>query len=226
MLSNILLVFATEEEKASLDKVPGVTKIGTAYRWNLTDLNVLVTGVGGMATAWALKRWLYENQKPGLAVNAGIAGSFAEKFDVGDVVIPVSDCFADLGMEINGRFVSLGEAGLINPSEYPFENELIIADNIYVRKALSVLPVASGATVNTASGTTGSINRLKERFNPDIETMEGATFFYICAVEKIPFLGIRAISNKVEPGTRKTWDIALALDNLAVKLNEVLMLFV
>ena len=45
--------------------------------------------------------------------------------------------------------------------------------------------------------------------------MEGATFFYICAREKIPFLSLRAISNKVEPGNRDAWDIQLALGNLA-----------
>jgi len=54
--------------------------------------------------------------------------------------------------------------------------------------------------------------------------MEGATFFYICAIEKIPFLAIRAISNKVEPRNKKGWNIPLALNNLAGKMNEVLLM--
>jgi futalosine hydrolase len=54
--------------------------------------------------------------------------------------------------------------------------------------------------------------------------MEGATFFYICALEKIPFLSLRAISNKVEPGNRDSWNIKLALDNLAGKLEEILLM--
>ena len=39
------------------------------------------------------------NEKPDLAINAGIAGSFNDRLNVGDVVMPVSDCFADAGIE-------------------------------------------------------------------------------------------------------------------------------
>ena len=53
--------------------------------------------------------------------------------------------------------------------------------------------------------------------------MEGATFFYICAIEGIPFLSVRAISNIVEVGSRDSWNLSLALENLAFKLNEVLI---
>jgi futalosine hydrolase len=64
---------------------------------------------------------------------------------------------------------------------------------------------------------------LLEKFNPDIETMEGATFFYICSLENIPFLALRAISNKVERRNKINWKIALALNNLSEKLKEVLL---
>jgi len=61
------------------------------------------------------------------------------------------------------------------------------------------------------------------KFNPDIETMEGATFFYICSMENIPFLALRAISNRVEKRNRDNWNITLALKNLSEKLNDVLL---
>ena len=64
-----------------------------------------------------------------------------------------------------------------------------------------------------------------EKYNPDIETMEGATFFYICSRENIPFLALRAISNRVEPRNKEKWNIQLALDNLSEKLKEVLLTF-
>jgi futalosine hydrolase len=54
--------------------------------------------------------------------------------------------------------------------------------------------------------------------------MEGATFFYICAREKIPFLSIRAVSNKVESGNRDSWNISLALENLTGKIKEILLM--
>jgi futalosine hydrolase len=53
--------------------------------------------------------------------------------------------------------------------------------------------------------------------------MEGATFFYICSMENIPFLALRAISNRVEKRNRDNWNITLALKNLSEKLNDVLL---
>ena len=87
----------------------------------------------------------------------------------------------------------------------------------------SILKPVRAITVNTATGSDASRKKLLKKFNPDIETMEGATFFYICSRENIPFLALRAISNKVEPRNKNNWNIALALNNLSEKLNEVLL---
>jgi futalosine hydrolase len=224
MALKVLLVFATETERDVLNNITGVQKAGNKFMFRDIEISVLITLVGGISTAWALKQWLSANPIPDLAINAGIAGSFSEKFGVGDVVIPVSDCFGDMGIETDGRFVTLTEAGLIDADRHPFEGGMIMARNRFVSLALKKLPGAKAVTVNTASGTVRSIDRLIKKFNPEIETMEGATFFYICAVEKIPFLAVRAVSNRVEPGSRSSWDIPCALDNLAKKLNEILLM--
>ena len=88
---------------------------------------------------------------------------------------------------------------------------------------LRILKPVKAITVNTATGSEITRKKLIKKFNPDIETMEGATFFYICARENIPFLAIRAISNRVEPRDKSKWNIQLALDNLSEKLNEVIL---
>jgi futalosine hydrolase len=64
---------------------------------------------------------------------------------------------------------------------------------------------------------------ISEKYHPDIETMEGAAFFYICSRENIPFLAVRAVSNRVEPRNKEKWNIPLAISNLSLKLKEVLM---
>jgi futalosine hydrolase len=79
-------------------------------------------------------------------------------------------------------------------------------------------------TVGTATGSQDTIERLSAKYNPDIETMEGAAFFFVCSMEKIPFIALRAISNMVEPRNRENWDIPLALQNLTERLREVLLL--
>jgi futalosine hydrolase len=220
----ILLVFATSAEADILNNIRGLQKADGCFRMGSLELTVLITGVGGISTAWAMKQYLCSNPPPQLAINAGIAGSYNDEYRVGDVVMPVSDCFADMGIESEDKYLTLAEAGLMNPEKFPFKNGCIIADNNYTGSLNSVIRTVKAITVNTATGTQATIDKLKRKYYPDIETMEGATFFYICAIEKIPFLAIRGISNKVEPRNKKGWDIPLALDNLAGKLNELLLM--
>ncbi len=219
---NILLVFATRAEAEILKMVPGMNYAGEDLFFQNHKLNVLVTGVGGISTAWSMKQWLGMNQLPDLAINAGIAGSFSRILCKGDVVMPVSDCFADLGIEIEGKFHTLDEAGFSDRNANPFKDGLILLNNKYLEKISHLCPAVKAVTVNTATGSPISIERIINKFNPDIETMESATFFYICTREKIPFLALRAISNYVEPGRRSSWEIPLALYNLAGKLGEIL----
>jgi len=222
----ILVVFATDAEAEVMKSISGDYPL-KPFTWvNGAEIHPLITGVGGISTAWGMKQWLSSNDYPDLAVNAGIAGSYNAKYKPGAVVMPVSDCFADLGIENGDKYLTLAEAGFMNPDQYPFEKGIINASNIYTSRVEGLLPAVKAATVNTVTGTPFSLQRIKSKFNPDIETMEGATFFYICAMEKIPFLAMRAISNMVEPDRKKGWDIPVALGALAGKLEEILNILI
>ena len=163
-------------------------------------------------------------QRPDLAVNIGIAGSYRDDIRKGEVVIPVSDCFADAGIEERTGFLTLDEAGLQKPDEFPFRAGRLVAEYPLVSAAPSGLRRVNALTVGTATGSQDTIERLSAKYNPDIETMEGAAFFFVCSMEKIPFIALRAISNMVEPRNRENWDIPLALQNLTERLREVLLL--
>jgi futalosine hydrolase len=221
----ILIVFATTTEAGILKEISDRYQEKDGFSTGGSDISVLVTGVGGILTAWSMKQWLCENQKPDLIINAGIAGSFNEGISKGEVVMPVSDCFADMGIETGDRYLTLAETGLTDPDEFPFRNGLLHCDNNYSRKVSQLVKPVKAITVNTTSGTEATIEKLKNKFNPDIETMEGATFFYICARENISFLALRAISNMVVPGRKDKWEIPLALENLAGKMKEVINIF-
>jgi futalosine hydrolase len=187
------------------------------------ETDLLITGVGSIATAWSLKQWITLNEKPDLAINAGIAGSFNDRLNIGDVVMPVSDCFADAGVEDGENFLTLSESGLISANDFPYKDGLLYTDTRYNEKMKSILKPVRAITVNTATGSETTRGMLLKKFNPDIETMEGATFFYICSREYIPFLALRAISNKVELRNKNNWNIDLALHNLSEKLIDVLL---
>ena len=218
------MVFATSPEAEILGAIPDNNPGKTEFSFNESEISVLITGVGGISTAWAMQKWLCSNSKPDIAINAGIAGSFSERYPIGTVVMPVSDCFADLGIERGNNYQTLAEAGFMNPDEIPFKNGLIYSNNKFSERLLSQIPGVKAVTVNTTSGSERTIERLISKFNPDIETMEGATFFYLCARENIPFLSLRAVSNMVRPDRKSVWDIPLALENLAGKMKEVLFI--
>jgi futalosine hydrolase len=222
MSFKILYVTATSQEADGLVKNRRITGIPGGYRLGSFEISILCTGVGSVSTAWAMKQWLSVNETPDLAINAGIAGSYRDEIAIGDVVMPVTECFADAGIEDGKRFLTLFEAGLAEPDEFPFSNGVIKADAMYIEKMKSLIIPVRAITVNAATGSEFTRKKLLQKFNPDIETMEGATFFYICARENIPFLALRSISNKVETRDKSKWNIGLALDNLSEKLNEVL----
>jgi futalosine hydrolase len=222
MSFKILYVTATSSESNALKKAGDLIHVPELA--GKFEMSFLITGVGSISTAWALKQWIYLNGKPDLAINCGIAGSYKDEFIPGDVVMPFSDCFADAGIEDGDNFFTLSEAGLISKDEFPFKDGLLYADIRYSAKMKDLLRPVRAITVNTATGSESSRIKLFKKFNPDIETMEGATFFYICCREEIPFLALRAISNRVELRSKDKWNIALALNNLSEKLVEVLIM--
>jgi len=50
-----------------------------------------------------------------------------------------------------------------------------------------------GITVNCVHGSEDEILKIKKMLSPDIETMEGAAFFYACNQVKLPSVQIRSV---------------------------------
>ncbi len=221
MSFKILYVTATAIEAESLKKILHMSPVpGAIHNF---EFSFLVTGVGSVSTAWVLKQWISINGKPDLAINAGIAGSFKDEIGIGETVLVHSDCFADAGIEDGSNFITLFEAGFIEENEFPYKNGILNADAFYFDKVKNILKPVKAITVNTSTGSEVTRDRLIKKYNPDIETMEGATFFYICSRESVPFLALRAISNKVEKRNKDNWNITLALDNLSVRLMDIFL---
>ena len=156
-----------------------------------------------VATACSLARKLTLDP-PDLVVDIGIAGSFRSKLAVGDVVQVASDLLVEMGAEDGERFLPADELGLVGNEQVAFFSEV----------ELKGLRPVNGITVNRVHGNADSIRRTVEQFNPDVESMEGAAVAFSCRQFGIPWVQIRAISNRVEARNRETWDIPLALQNL------------
>ena len=207
----ILLVAATRAEiELALSNLHILDSSGSL---NGNHIDVLITGVGMTATAYALGKALSANSYD-LAINAGIAGAFDRALKPGEVISISIDCFAELGAEDGEDFISIDELGFgrssvkpAHPLEHPLVNSL--------QKARSI-------TVNRVHGNDESIYATVSRLNPQTETMEGAAFFYACNQENVPCIQLRAISNYVERRNRDNWNISLAVKNLNNTLTELL----
>jgi futalosine hydrolase len=221
----IVLVAATSSEADTLKNVPGIQVISGTYLYEGNVITPLITGVGSVATAWAMTKFISSGSETDLAINIGIAGSFRDDIPVGEVVVPVSDCFADAGIGTATGFLTLAEAGLVDPDAFPFKSGKLVSENRFVTAAARLFRPVNAITVNTSTGSQSDIKKISERYHNDIETMEGAAFFYVCSREEIPFLALRAVSNRVEPRNRDKWNIPLALENLSEKLGELLLSF-
>jgi futalosine hydrolase len=213
----ILLVAATNKEvyqiRNKMEFVHEIEKNFISYRYDKINVDVLVTGVGAVFTTYYLTKILslltYD-----LAFNVGIAGSFDHFLELGFVVNVVEEQFSDLGVEDKEQFYTLSEKEMLNANKYPFSEGLLKNETPFTFNEIDKLISVKGITVNMAHGNSESIKKVKEKFNPEIETMEGAAFFYVCMSENLPFFQIRSISNYVELRNVDNWNVSLAFENL------------
>jgi futalosine hydrolase len=218
----LLLVAATSFEVEPIVRHcagPIVSGSHTRFRHRTLDIDVLITGVGMVATAfWCGKR--LSDLQPDLAVNIGVAGTFNPDFPPGTVVNVVSDRFPELGAEDGETLLSIEELGLLDANAPPFRAGRL--ENVTPPTAFASLPRVHGVTVNTVHGHDPSIARIVQRWSPDVESMEGAAFMYACLTEGVAFAQIRAISNRVERRNRAGWQLAQAITNLATEVTAAI----
>jgi len=185
------------------------TELKAAY--NGHDISTLITGAGMVATAFAMGKHLSQNQYD-LAINLGIAGSFDRNIVLGDVVEITEDTLAELGAEDDEDFITIDKLGF---GESTFRATYQLPETFGLRKANAI-------TVNTVHGNDASIKKLSGYIDAQIESMEGAAFFYACKQAAVPSLQIRAVSNYVEKRNRGAWQIGLAIKNLNTFAGEFL----
>jgi futalosine hydrolase len=214
----ILVVAATHGEASALTHRlggGGIAQRLAAHRHAGHDLDILVTGVGMVATAAWCSRALTANRYD-MALNFGVCGAFDPALALGTVVHVVSDRIAELGAEDGHRFLTLGELGLLEPEDLPFAREDLVNPEPPANQALAALPPVSGITVNTVHGHEPSIAVAIERFHPHVESMEGAAFMYACLIHNVRFAQVRAVSNLVERRDRARWQMVEAIQALGV----------
>lgn len=195
-------------ENPSLPGMPGLEFTTPQCR-----VVVCITGAGILHTAYHVSNAL-QLQHFTLAVAAGIAGSFTPKLQIGSIVEVCRQQMADLGAENHRHFIPIEQMPFYNPNLFPYRNGCLYNPNPGNLLFKEQLPCVTGITVNTVSGRKSTIQLRRKLYEPDVESMEGAAFFYTCLMQQVSFAEIRAISNFAEPRNPLRWNIPLAINNL------------
>jgi futalosine hydrolase len=214
---NILMVSATDMETAPF-RDAYLSKSATAFKG--IEISFLTTGIGMLATAARLTASLKQSA-PDLIIQAGIAGSFSNKHALGSVYRIASEVIADMGVNENGEWKDVFDLRLVDGNTPPYYDSRLMAIEPGFLD-LSHLSAVTGITVNEITTDPVRIEILKQKYRPDLESMEGAALHFVGIENGIPFLQLRAVSNFIGERNKANWQIKEAIQRLNERLSGII----
>jgi futalosine hydrolase len=177
-------------------------------------IEMLATGIGPVEAAAATARMLAIST-PEYVINAGIAGGFAGRAKVGDAFAIETDYLAELGLEGGAPSPALpGGSRLITQAE---------SDASLLQRARNIgARIANAITVATITATQLRAEDLAERFEAEVEAMEGFSVLRCAAVAGVPAIELRGVSNVVGPRESGGWDFDAGARAVSTLLDRFL----
>lgn len=227
---HLLIVSATHFEiRPFLEKLSFEKKQSeqlTSYKYKDIHIDALITGLGMVPTAFYLGKYLTDRPCD-FVINAGVAGTFDHNIALGSVVNVVEDCIPEFGAEDGQKFLSIFDLGFYDPDTPPYTAGKLVSPEItHLDKInhhiINKLQKVRGITSNTIRGDYESIEKIKRLAPVEIESMEGAAFFFSCLTAGIPCIQVRAISNRIEERDKAKWDLTNALKHLNKTLLQII----
>jgi futalosine hydrolase len=175
------------------------------------------SGVGLLASAVSLT--LLAVQQPSLIIQAGIAGCFNANAELGKVFVVGNEMLGDTGVDENNVWKDVFDLNLVQPNTAPFIERMLPNPWLQQYNFLK-LPVVNSISINEITTSVKRKQQIAEKYNPFIESMEGAALHYTCRLQNIPFLQVRAISNYIGERDKANWKMKDAIVNLNNTLLE------
>jgi futalosine hydrolase len=213
MGKNILVVAAT-----ALEIAPFLGELRNKAFGN-KDIDVLVTGIGLTATTYSLMEQL-RLKKPAVIIQAGVGGCFDKTIPLGKVLAIRIEAIADQSVIELNKLKTLFDLKLVPQDKFPFKRGWLWNNNAVLKKVK--LKKVVGVTVNEITTSAEKVRFYRKKFNPVIESMEGAALHYVCLKEKIPFIQLRSVSNYIAERNKKNWNMKDSIINLNKELVRLL----
>lgn len=181
------------------------------YERNGMHIFPFVTGPGMMQSAFALGK-LELMKDMDHVICTGLCAAITRVLDIGQVVHIISEQYGDFGIEEpDGTLKDIHELALVDANLYPFKKS-----KIQNEKVINPLKykVVQGMSVNMLHGSTENIERMNHKYHADVESLDGISFAYACAMNRLKYSHLRAVSQFIEPSHLERPDLDLAIDNL------------
>ena len=189
-----------ESLKSSMCVNSTLTKAGMEfYEGTLhgTDVIIVRSGIGKVNAAICVQI-LADIFQVTHIINTGIAGSLNPTLNIGDIVLSQDVLHHDMDVTIFGY--APGEVPQLGIREFPGDQRML---NLALEACSEVNPDLNAVAGRVVSGdqfisSKEVKNRLIETFQGDCAEMEGAAIAHASYLNKIPFIIIRAISDKAD----------------------------
>jgi len=189
-----------EQLKAEMTVSRIVKKAGMDFHeGNLNGAAVVVVRCGiGKVNAALCVQILADVFEVTHVINTGVAGSLNAKLDIGDILISRDALHHDMDVTIFGY--QPGEVPQMGFREFPADEQLAALAEKACRKVNPDINVCIGRVVSGDQFISDKTvkKRLISEFQGDCAEMEGASIAHGAYLNQIPFVIIRAISDKAD----------------------------
>ena len=198
------IIGAMEEEvKALADMMSNVetaTVAGMVFKKGLLkgkEAVVVRSGIGKVNAA-VCTQVLADRYGVDCVINTGVAGSLKNEINIGDIVISSDAVQHD--MDATGFGYEMGVIPRMPVSVFPADRKLIDAAKAACAEAVPEIDVFEGRVVSGDRFVTdkSTKKRISDTFHAYCTEMEGAAIAQAAYLNKIPYLVIRAISDKAD----------------------------
>lgn len=202
--------------------MPTYLAINPLYTNESTHLKVLFhqSGVGMLSTAVSLTRMSLKVE-PDIIIQIGIAGTFNTSLPLGETVVVDEEILGDMGVQEDNKWKDIFDLKLTDNNFPPFEKRKLVNPHL-LKYNLLKLPEVRAITMNEISTDVLRIKQLIKKYNPVLESMEGAALHYVCRELNIPFIQIKSISNYIGDRDKHNWKLKEAITNV----NQTLLKYV
>ncbi len=198
-----------EELKSRIVTSKIVTKAGMEFQegtLNGTDVVVVRCGIGKVNAA-VCTQLLADLFQVTHVINTGVAGSLNATLDIGDILISREAIHHD--MDVTALGYQPGEVPQMGRVEFPADERLIALAKASCEKVNPDIHAHIGRVVSGDQFI--SDKKIKARliatFQGDCTEMEGAAIAHAAYLNQVPFVIIRAISDKADDSARVEYPI-------------------